>query len=100
MKKLAKSHVATAPRGQMTALAILLLFALTSSTAAQTLAGTVTNGPTGKPAAGDQVILLDGVTTQDVVVSAGANKLKNGSLVAVNNKVALPNDANPHPKEQ
>jgi len=58
LKKLAKSHVATAPRGQMTALAILLLFALTSSTAAQTLAGTVTNGTTGKPAAGDQIILL------------------------------------------
>jgi membrane fusion protein, multidrug efflux system len=49
---------------------------------------------------GDQVIVLSGVTAADEIVSAGANKLKNGSLIAVNNKVALPNDANPHPKEQ
>ena len=49
---------------------------------------------------GDKVIVLGGVTEADDVVSAGANKLKNGSLIAVNNKVTLPNDANPHPKEQ
>ena len=49
---------------------------------------------------GDQIIVLAGITTQDEVISAGANKLKNGSLIAVNNKVTLPNDANPHPKEQ
>lgn len=49
---------------------------------------------------GDQVIILSGVTQADEVVSAGANKLKNGSPIAVNNKVILPNDANPHPKEQ
>lgn len=51
-------------------------------------------------ARGDQVIVLSGVTTADNVISAGANKLKNGSLITVNNKVTLPNDANPHPKEQ
>lgn len=49
---------------------------------------------------GDKVIILSGVTEADEVVSAGANKLKNGSPIAVNNKVTLPNDANPHPKEQ
>jgi membrane fusion protein (multidrug efflux system) len=49
---------------------------------------------------GDKVIVLGGVTAADDVVSSGANKLKNGSPVAVNNTVALPNDANPHPKEQ
>jgi membrane fusion protein, multidrug efflux system len=49
---------------------------------------------------GDQVVVLGGVTAADEVISAGANKLKNDSLIVVNNKVALPNDANPHPKEQ
>jgi membrane fusion protein (multidrug efflux system) len=49
---------------------------------------------------GDQVVILSGVTAQDEVVSVGGNKLKNGSLVAINNKVTLPNDANPHPKDE
>lgn len=49
---------------------------------------------------GDQVVILSGVTAQDEVVSAGGNKLKNGSLVTINNKVTLPNDANPHPKDE
>jgi membrane fusion protein, multidrug efflux system len=49
---------------------------------------------------GDQIIILGGITQADEVVSAGANKLKNGSLIAVSNKVTLPNDANPHPTEQ
>jgi membrane fusion protein (multidrug efflux system) len=49
---------------------------------------------------GDQIIILSGITPKDEVVSAGANKLKNGSVIAVNNQVTLPNDANPHPKEQ
>lgn len=49
---------------------------------------------------GDQIIVLGGITPKDEVVSAGANKLKNGALVAVNNSVKLPNDANPHPTEQ
>ncbi len=59
LKKLAKSHaVASAPRRQVTAVTILLLCALASSAAAQVLTGTVTNGTSGKPAAGDQIILL------------------------------------------
>ncbi len=37
--------------------AILALMVATS--AAQTLTGTVTNGTTGKPAAGDEVILIN-----------------------------------------
>ena len=49
---------------------------------------------------GDQVVVLSGVTPADEVVSAGANKLKNGSLLVVNNAVALPNNANPHTTEQ
>jgi hypothetical protein len=46
LKKLAKS------------LALLALLSLASLTVAQTLTGTVTNGTTGKPAAGDEVILI------------------------------------------
>ena len=38
--------------------ASLLLLCLSSSAAAQVLTGTVTNGTNGKPAAGDQIILL------------------------------------------
>ena len=49
---------------------------------------------------GDQVVILGGITARDEVVSAGANKLKNGAPISVNNSVKLPNDANPHPKEQ
>jgi hypothetical protein len=56
LKKLA--NVAPPPRRHITTLATLLLFALASSAAAQTLTGTVTNGTNGKPAAGDQIILL------------------------------------------
>lgn len=49
---------------------------------------------------GDQVVVLSGVTPQDEVVSAGANKLKNGAVITINNTVTLPNRANPHPTEQ
>ena len=56
LKKLA--NVASAPHRHINALAILVLFALASSAAAQVLTGTVTNGTNGKPAAGDQIILL------------------------------------------
>jgi hypothetical protein len=47
LKKLAKS------------LAVLTLLALSSLAAAQTLTGTVTNGTSGKPAAGDEIILIN-----------------------------------------
>ena len=49
---------------------------------------------------GDQIAVLSGVTQKDVVVSSGANKLKNGSIVIVNNAITLPNDSNPHPEEE
>jgi membrane fusion protein, multidrug efflux system len=49
---------------------------------------------------GDQVVVLGGISARDEVVSAGANKLKNGALIAVNNKVTLPNDPNARPTEQ
>jgi membrane fusion protein (multidrug efflux system) len=49
---------------------------------------------------GDQIAVLSGVTPKDVVVSSGANKLKNGSIVKVNNTIVLPNDSNPQPEEE
>jgi len=51
-------------------------------------------------ARGDQIAVLSGVTPKDVVVSSGANKLKNGSIVIVNNTIVLPNDSDPHPEEE
>lgn len=49
---------------------------------------------------GDKVIITSGVTPADEVVSAGASKLKNGTLLVVNNSVTLPNQSNPRPTEQ
>ncbi|MDE2183744.1 MAG: efflux RND transporter periplasmic adaptor subunit [Alphaproteobacteria bacterium] len=49
---------------------------------------------------GDQVAVLSGLTTKDVVVSAGQIKLKNGTPVTVNNSVKLPDSATPNPVEQ
>jgi len=40
-------------------LAVVVLIALSSFAAAQTLTGTATNGTTGKPAAGDEIILIN-----------------------------------------
>ncbi len=37
---------------------------------------------------GDQVVILTGLKAGDVVVSSGQLKLKNGSQIVVNNKVA------------
>jgi len=44
---------------------------------------------------GDQVAILNGLTTTDLVVGAGQIKLKNGTPVKVNNEITLPNDPNP-----
>lgn len=49
---------------------------------------------------GDQVVVLDGISSKDEIVSAGANKLKNGAVVTVNNQVTLPNNMNARPTEQ
>ncbi len=53
---------------QSTLLAAILSLALTSS-AAQILTGTVTNGTTGKPAAGDEVVLINIANGMDVAAS-------------------------------
>lgn len=47
---------------------------------------------------GDQVAILSGLKSTDVVVSSGTQKIKNGSILTINNAVSLPNDSNPHPK--
>jgi membrane fusion protein (multidrug efflux system) len=72
--------------------------------------GGVLHGPDGKPAKmarqqfvrvgesrGDYVAILDGVTTGQEVVSAGAFKLRNGSGIVVNNDVNLAPQVNAHP---
>ena len=62
MTKLAKSALLAA------------IFALTiASAAAQTLTGTVTNGTTNKPAAGDEVILINLANGMDVAGSTKAD---------------------------
>jgi hypothetical protein len=45
---------------------LLIIFSLVQTAAAQTLTGTVTNGTTGKPAAGDEVILINLANGMDV----------------------------------
>ncbi|HEY0283214.1 MAG TPA: efflux RND transporter periplasmic adaptor subunit [Rhizomicrobium sp.] len=49
---------------------------------------------------GDQVAILSGLSTEDIVVSAGQIKLKNGTVVSVNNSVTLPNNPAPTPVDQ
>lgn len=46
---------------------------------------------------GDQVQILKGLEKGDLIVTAGQIKLKNGSLVVVNNTIVPENQANPHP---
>jgi membrane fusion protein (multidrug efflux system) len=52
------------------------------------------------PTRGDQVAVLDGLHTGEVVVTAGQIKLRQGSPVVVNNSVQPANDPNPHPAEE
>ena len=49
---------------------------------------------------GDQVAVLTGVEPGDVVVSAGQNKLHNGSPVKIDNKISVPFSANPQVSEE
>lgn len=49
---------------------------------------------------GDQVAVIKGVVEGDTVVTSGQLKLKNGTPVAINNKILLPNDAAPTPQDQ
>jgi hypothetical protein len=63
LKKLAKSA------GPL----VMLLLILASSAAAQTLTGTVTNGTTNKPAAGDEVILINLTTSMEIAAKTKAD---------------------------
>ncbi|MBA3813053.1 MAG: efflux RND transporter periplasmic adaptor subunit [Alphaproteobacteria bacterium] len=49
---------------------------------------------------GDQVQILKGLEKGDLVVTSGQLKLKNGSLVLINNKVIPTNNPNPHYKNK
>jgi membrane fusion protein (multidrug efflux system) len=49
---------------------------------------------------GDQVAVLDGIKPGDVVVTAGQNKLHNGSPVQIDNKIGVPFSANPQVSEE
>ncbi|HEY1721848.1 MAG TPA: efflux RND transporter periplasmic adaptor subunit [Magnetospirillaceae bacterium] len=52
------------------------------------------------PARGDQIAVLKGVSEGDVVVTAGQNKLHNGSGLNINNSVQPTAEANPDVKDQ
>ena len=56
----------------------------------------VTLGPTR----GDQVALLSGVQDGDMLVTSGQLKLRNGSPVAINNKILPANDEKPVPEDE
>lgn len=71
------------------------------------------SGPDGKPqkiarqtfvttgaTRGDQVAVLSGVKEGDVVVTAGQNKLHNGSPISINNTVQPTADARPTPTDE
>jgi hypothetical protein len=57
----------------LTAVFAMSTFSLTLAAAAQTLTGTVTNGTTNKPAAGDEVILINLANGMDVAASTKAD---------------------------
>jgi len=52
------------------------------------------------PARGDQISVLKGVNEGETVVTAGQNKLHNGSGLVINNSVQPTAEANPNPKDQ
>ncbi len=56
----------------------------------------VTVGPTR----GDQVAILSGIKGGDTVVTSGQLKLKNGSVVIINNQIQPTNEAEPKPEDQ
>ena len=55
------------------ALLLLILSLPLASAAAQTLTGTVTNGTTNKPAAGDEVILINLTTSMEIAAKTKAD---------------------------
>lgn len=52
------------------------------------------------PKRGDQVAVLRGVESGDLVVTSGQMKLKNGTPVVIDNSVVPANDAHPSPQEE
>ena len=71
MRNFAKSVVAPASRRLLAA--GLLFLAIGTAAAAQTLTGPVTNGTTGKPAAGDEVILINISNGMDIAANTKAD---------------------------
>jgi hypothetical protein len=69
--------------------AVFAVFSLTLASAAQTLTGTVTNATTNKPAAGDEVILINLANGMDVAASTKADS--NGKF-----SFKLTGEAGPH----
>ena len=49
---------------------------------------------------GDQIQILKGLNSGEKVVTSGQLKLKNSSLVVINNSLQPPNDPHPHPEEE
>jgi membrane fusion protein (multidrug efflux system) len=49
---------------------------------------------------GDQIAITKGVNPGDVVVTAGQLKLHNGSIVTINNDIAVSNSPNPNPPNE
>ncbi|HTD72793.1 MAG TPA: efflux RND transporter periplasmic adaptor subunit [Steroidobacteraceae bacterium] len=49
---------------------------------------------------GDQVAVVSGVKAGEIVVSGGQMKLRNGTVVAINNAVVPPNSPNPNPPNE
>ena len=49
---------------------------------------------------GDQVAVLKGVSTGDVIVTGGQLKLRNGAHVVVNNGIVPTDDAHPAPPNE
>ena len=64
---------------------LLIIFSLAQTSAAQTLTGTVTNGTTGKPAVGDEVIIINLANGMDV---GGSTKTDSNGKFSF--KVAVP----------
>jgi membrane fusion protein (multidrug efflux system) len=52
------------------------------------------------PTRGDQVAVLSGLDAGSAVVTAGQIKLRNGTLLKVDNSIPLANDPNPKPIDQ
>lgn len=49
---------------------------------------------------GDQIAVLQGVKEGDLVVTSGQLKIKNNSIVIINNQITPSNDPDPHPREK